>query len=153
MLKHKKVAVGADDGNPDHVQAEDWNRPHVYDVGDLFLIARLEVLIFVGESVTIDWGGSARITSCSVGVTRPLDIMIDETGVNEMASSGNVWRSASVTMAGSIPVGHSAHLVYNMPDGPWSVALVNMDENIEVAQFPSSTALCVDFWGEVMAAV
>lgn len=152
MLKHKKVAVGDDDGNPDHVQAQNWNEGHVYPVGAIWPIAKVDITIIVAGSVTIDYVGSARVTSCVAGTGRPIDLVIDQAGVNAMSESGYVEYSAKVAMAGPVPAGHIVYCGLDAGAGGVFVGLIDVASNIDAAQFPATTALTVELWAEAVAA-
>jgi hypothetical protein len=152
MLKHKKVAVGDDDGNPDHVQAGNWNEGHVYPVGAIWPVAKVDVTIIVAGSVTIDYVGSARVTSCSAGTVHPIDLVIDQGDVNIMSESGYVEFSGKVSMSGPVPVGHIVYCGIFAETGGVFVGLIEPASNIDHAQFPATTALTVELWAEAVAA-
>lgn len=148
FIGHVKVSDAPDDGNPDHIQGEDWNQEHRLGYGALFPLG----VVVAGYDAAADAldtiSQTAVVSYVGLGSGFMLSIELYDFGPFQVGD-GSVKIFPTVSIDGAQPAGHIS--AATKLEGQDRIELRVFNNGVEIPRFQNSCVITVVIYAEVVA--
>lgn len=149
FIGHSKVSNAADDGNPDHIQGEDWNREHLILGGTIFPLGVVVAEYNATSDALTTIYETSVAANIALGTGFMLSIDLYDFGPYPIGTDFTVKIFPTVSINGAQPTGHIA--VATKIDGQDRIELRVFDSGAEMPRFLNSCVITVTIYAEVVA--
>lgn len=149
FIGHSKVSSAPDDGNPDHIQGEDWNKEHQIGAGTIFTLG-VVVAEYNAASDTLDTiYETSVVSSIALGSGFMLSADLYDFGPFPVSADFTVKIFPTVSIDGAQPAGHIS--AATKLEGQDRIELRVFNNGVEIPRFQNSCVITVVIYAEVVA--